>query len=334
MKRIWHHPEEPKTGKRFWRSLSQLAKTPSSKEWLDREFPAGAAEMKDEADAETSRRSFLKLMGASTAMAGMAACRRPELHITPYAKAPEWVIPGKVLFYATSMPRPGGGTAMVVHTHEGRPTHLQGNKLHPESNGSLDSQAQASILNLYDPDRAKEILNFGKPASRDDFFGFLEKKKSEWAAAEGANLAILTDETVAPTRERLLGEIVKKFPKVRVYQHEAFGSGNPRAALAAAHGPGTVAHYHFDKADRIFSLDCDFLGLDRLGNLSVGQFMSRRKADSPDDGASMNRLYVVEGRYTLTGGMADHRLRVPASQTLKVAVDLAKAIAAGAGTVR
>jgi molybdopterin-containing oxidoreductase family iron-sulfur binding subunit len=328
MKRIWHHPEEPKTGKRFWRSLSQLAKTPSSKEWLDREFPAGAAEMKDEADAETSRRSFLKLMGASTAMAGMAACRRPELHITPYAKAPEWVIPGKVLFYATSMPRPGGGTAMVVHTHEGRPTHLQGNKLHPESNGSLDSQAQASILNLYDPDRAKEILNFGKPASRDDFFGFLEKKKAEWAAAEGANLAILTDETVAPTRERLLGEIVKKFPKAKVYQHEAFGSGNSRAALAAAHGPGTVAHYHFDKADRIFSLDCDFLGLDRLGNLSVGQFMSRRKADSPDDGASMNRLYVVEGRYTLTGGMADHRLRVPSSQTLKVAVDLAKAIAA------
>ena len=89
MKRIWHHPEEPKTGKRFWRSLSQLAKTPASQEWLDREFPAGVAEMKDEADAETSRRSFLKLMGASTAMAGMAACRRPELHLTPYAKSPE-----------------------------------------------------------------------------------------------------------------------------------------------------------------------------------------------------------------------------------------------------
>ena len=331
MKRIWHHPEEPKTGKRFWRSLSQLAKTPESKEWLDREFPAGAAEMKDEADAETSRRSFLKLMGASTAMAGMAACRRPELHITPYAKAPEWVIPGKVLFYATAMSRPGGGSALVVHTHEGRPTHLQGNKLHPDSNGGLDSQAQAAILNLYDPDRARQVLNFGKPATSADFLGFLDKKKAEWAGKQGAGLAILIDEAVAPTRERLVGEVLKKFPQAKVYQHEAFGLANVRKACAAISGPGAAPLHHFEKADRVFSLDCDFLGLDRIGNKSVAEFMSRRKADTPDDGASMNRLYVAEGRYTVTGGMADHRLRVPASQTLKVAVDLAKGISAATG---
>ena len=331
MKRIWHHPEEPKTGKRFWRSLSQLAKTPASQEWLDREFPAGVAEMKDEADAETSRRSFLKLMGASTAMAGMAACRRPELHLTPYAKSPEWVIPGKILFFATAMPRSGGGVPLVVHTHEGRPTHLQGNKLHPDSNGGLDSQTQASILNLYDPERAKEILNFGKPVKTEDFLGFIEKKKAEWAGKEGEGLAILIDETVAPTRERLLGEVAKKFPKAKVYQHEAFGAVNAKQAYAAAFGPGSAALYHFEKADRVFALDCDFLGLDRLGNKSVGEFMARRKAASPEDGASMNRLYAVEGRYTLTGGMADHRLRVPASQTLKVAVDLAKAVATATG---
>src|SRR6187431_2157453 len=123
MKRIWHHPEEPKTGKRYWRSLNEHAKTPAALAAQDREFPAGVAEMKDEADAETSRRSFLKLMGASTALAGMAACRRPEIHIRPYAKAPEWIIPGKVLFYATAMPRAGGASPMVVHTYEGRPTH-------------------------------------------------------------------------------------------------------------------------------------------------------------------------------------------------------------------
>src|SRR5687767_6038278 len=169
MKRIFHHPPEPKTGKRFWRSLHQFAKTPEAQVSLDREFKEGSAEMKDEGEAETSRRSFLKLMGASTALAGMAACRRPEIHIRPYAKAPEWVIPGKVLFYATAMPRAGGCSPMVVHTHEGRPTHLQGNKLHPDSNGGLDCQAQASILNLYDPNRAQIFTNFGKKSTREDF---------------------------------------------------------------------------------------------------------------------------------------------------------------------
>lgn len=331
MKRIWHHPEEPSTGKRYWRSLNQLAKTPSALEAQDREFPAGVAEMKDEADAETSRRSFLKIMGASTALAGMAACRRPEISIRPYSKAPEWVIPGKVLFYATAMPRTGGGSPMVVHTHEGRPTHLQGNKLHPDSNGGLDSQAQASILNLYDPNRTRIFTNFGKKAAREDFLKFLDAKKAELAGKQGAGLAILTDEAVTPTRSRLIGELLKKFPQAKVYSHEAFGQASVRSAFGAAFGAGAMPAYDFGKADRVFALDCDFLGLDRLGNNAVGQFMSKRKADKPDDGEKMNRLYAIEGRYTLTGGMADHRLRVHASQTLKVAVKLAEKIAEKTG---
>lgn len=331
MKRIWHHPEAPQTGKRYWRSLNQLAETPASVEARDREFPAGVAEMKDESDAETSRRSFLKLMGASTALAGLAACRRPELHIRPYAKSPEWIIPGKALFYASAIPRVGGGTPLVVHTFEGRPTHLQGNKLHPDSNGGLDSQAQASILNLYDPNRAQVFLNSGKKANREDFLKFLDAKKAELAGKQGAGLAILTDEAVTPTRARLLGELLKKFPQAKFYSHEVFGQGNVKAAYAAAFGPGTVPAYKFEAADRVFALDADFIGLDRLGNKSVGQFMSRRKADSPEDGDKMNRLYAVEARYTLTGGMADHRLRVHSSQTLKIAVKLAEKIAEKTG---
>lgn len=331
MKRIWHHPAEPKTGKRYWRSLSQLAQTPSAIEAKVREFPDGVEAMKDEADAETSRRTFLKLMGASTALAGMAACRRPEIHIRPYAKAPEWVIPGKVLFYATAMPRAGGGSPMVVHTYEGRPTHLQGNKLHPDSNGGLDSQAQASILNLYDPNRAQIFTSFGKKASREDFLKFLDVKKKDLGAKQGGGLAILTDESVTPTRARLLGEVLKKYPQAKVYTHEAFGQANVRTAYQAAFAPGALPFYDFSKAERVFALDCDFIGLDRLGNNSVSQFMSKRKADGPADGAKMNRLYVVEGRYTITGGMADHRLRVHTSQTLKAAVALAKEIAALTG---
>jgi MoCo/4Fe-4S cofactor protein with predicted Tat translocation signal len=328
MKRIWHHPPEPKTGKRYWRSLNQLAQTPSTIEAKVREFPEGVEAMKDEADAAATRRSFLKLMGASTALAGMAACRRPEIHLRPYAKAPEWVIPGKVLFYATAMPRAGGGTPMVVHTYEGRPTHLQGNKLHPDSNGGLDSQAQASILNLYDPNRAQIFTNFGKKAAREDFLKFLDTKKAELAAKQGAGLAILTDESVSPTRARLIGEVLKKFPQAKVYSHEAFGQANVRAAYGLAFATGALPSYDFSKADRVFALDCDFVGLDRLGNNSVAQFMSKRKAETPEDGAKMNRLYVAEGRYTITGGMADHRLRVHTSQSLKVAVALAREIAA------
>ncbi len=327
MKRIWHHPEEPKTGKRYWRSLNQLAQTPASLEARIREFPEGVEAMKDEADAETSRRSFLKLMGASTALAGMAACRRPEIHIRPYAKSPEWVIPGKALFYATAMPRAVGASPMVVHTYEGRPTHLQGNKLHPDSNGGLDSQAQASILNLYDPNRAQIFTALGKKTGREDFLKFLDTKKAELGGKQGAGLAILTDESVTPTRSRLVGELLKKYPQAKAYSHEAFGQANVRTAYSAAFAPGAVPAYDFSKAERVFALDCDFLGLDRIGNKSVGQFMSMRKADSPEDGAKMNRLYVVEGRYTLTGGMADHRLRVRTSQTLKVAVKLAQIIA-------
>lgn len=328
MKRIWQHPPEAKTGKRYWRSLNQLAQTPAAIEAKVREFPEGVERMTDEADAETSRRSFMKLMGASTALAGMAACRRPEIHIRPYAKAPEWVIPGKVLFYATAMPRAGGATPMVVHTFEGRPTHLQGNKLHPDSNGGLDSQAQASILNLYDPNRAQIFTNFGKKAAREDFLKFLDAKKAELAGKQGAGLAILTDEAVTPTRARLIGEVLKKFPQAKIYSHETFGQANVRAAYGLAFATGAVPSYDFSKADRVFALDCDFIGLDRLGNNSVAQFMARRKAETPEDGTKMNRLYVAEGRYTLTGGMADHRLRVHTSQTLKVAVALAKEIAA------
>jgi len=328
MKRIWNHPPEANTGKRYWRSLNQLAQTPAALEAKVREFPASAEAMTDEADAETSRRNFIKLMGASTALAGMAACRRPEIHIRPYAKAPEWVIPGKVLFYATAMPRAGGGTPMVVHTYEGRPTHLQGNKLHPDSNGGLDSQAQASILNLYDPNRAQIFTNFGKKAAREDFLKFLDEKKVELAGKQGAGLAILTDESVSPTRARLLGEVLKKFPQAKVYSHESFGQANVRAAYGPAFATGALPAYDFSKADRVFALDCDFIGLDRLGNNSVAQFMAKRKAETPEDGAKMNRLYVAEGRYTITGGMADHRLRVHTSQSLKVAVALAKEIAA------
>jgi MoCo/4Fe-4S cofactor protein with predicted Tat translocation signal len=329
MKRVVIHPEESQTGKRYWRSLSEFERNPSFQSKLEREFQEGQAEMKSDDEREASRRDFLKLMGASTALAGLAACRRPEAYIKPYAKSPEWVIPGKALFYATSMPRQGGATPLVVTSFEGRPTHLAGNALHPDSNGSVDIYAQASVLDLYDPDRAKTFTTGGKKASKDDFIKALGEKKKALAAAGGKGLAILLDENNSPTRARLVGELKKKFAAAKIYKYEALAPVGATAAMKQAFGDGVVPVYHLEKAERILSLDCDFMGLDRIGNNSTSDFMKGRKAEKESD--SMNRLYMAEARYSMTGGLADHRLRVASSQMFKVASELATALGVAGG---
>src|ERR1700757_4898569 len=163
MKRIFQHPPEPATGRRYWRGLEELAETPEFKSWLEREFPEGAAEL--EADG-VSRRNFMRLMGASLALAGvgLSGCRRPETYIVPYTKSVEWLIPGKAILYTTSMPRRLGGMPLVATTFEGRPTKLEGNPLVPSSNAGTDLYAQASILDLYNPERSRSFLSDGKDA--------------------------------------------------------------------------------------------------------------------------------------------------------------------------
>ena len=320
MKRVVIHPEAPATGKRYWRSLSELEGSAEFQTKLEREFQPGQAEMQDDEERDASRRSFLKLMGASTALAGLAACRRPEAYIKPYAKSPEWIIPGKPLYYATSMPRQGGSTPIVVTSFEGRPTHLAGNPLHPESNGSLDVYAQASILGLYDPDRARDFTQGGKKSSKEAFIKAFGEKKA--ALGTGKGLGILVDDNNSPTRARLLDETLKKFPEAKIYQYEALAPNGVRSGNEQAFGKGVRPVYHLEKAERVLSLDCDFMGLDRIGNNATSEFMKGRKAEQVTD--SMNRLYMVEARYSVTGGMADHRLRVAPSQILKVAMELAK----------
>jgi MoCo/4Fe-4S cofactor protein with predicted Tat translocation signal len=321
-KRIWHHPEVPAGETTVaWRSAGQLEDTPAFREWLDREFPQGAAEMADESEAETSRRSFLKLMGASTALAGfgMAACRRPESYIVPYTKAPEWVIPGKATYYASSMPRSSGATPLVVTTFEGRPTKLSPNHLHPDATGT-DAFAQASVLDLYSPSRSRRILHSGKPAKRAD----LEAALTAIASNKSAKIGFLFGADDCPTRNRLAKEISAKFPAAKFYQYEPL-TGESAKAL----GDGVKLVADFSKADRILSLDCDFAGLDPQG--PVTPFFDRRKPegksyDHKPDPAKMNRLYSVESAFSLTGGMADHRLRVTPSQVLPVAGQIARAL--------
>ncbi len=172
MKRVFQHPPEPATGKHYWRGLGEYSNSPEFRQWLEREFPAGAAELNGN---EWSRRDFLKLMSASMALAGvgLTSCRRPELHLVPFTKNVEWTIPGKFLYYATAMPRRNGAIPLIATTVDGRPIKLEGNPLHPASGGATDTFTQASILDLYDPTRSKRFVRNGKTSKRADFEAYI-----------------------------------------------------------------------------------------------------------------------------------------------------------------
>ena len=337
MKRKWHHPEEDPNAKTLVRSIAELQDASAFRERHELEFPKAVEEMRDESDQELSRRGFVKLMGASTALAGLglAACRRPVGHIVPFTKSVEWIVPGEPLLYTTAMPRLGGCTPMIATTHEGRPTHLQGNPLHPGNpGGGVDSFANSSILDLYDPERSGDYKLKGKPVPKASFDSALAESKKQLTAAGGNGLAILHGESTSPTRARVLAELIAKLPGAKAYSYEALSHENLDQATEGAFGGGARQVYDFSKAKRILSLGCDFLGLDRLGEAGVAQFAEGRKVDG--DGSAkekMNRLYVVEHAFTLTGGMADHRLPVAASQILAAAAQVAKALGAETGGI-
>ena len=311
MKRVFEHPPEPLTGKRYWRSVGELSDTPEFREWLEREFPAGAAQLEGD---EWSRRGFLKLMGASMALAGFGlnSCRRPEAHLVPFTKSVEWTIPGKFLYYATAMPRRTGAIPLVATTVDGRPIKLEGNPLHPASGGATDTFAQASVLDLYDPARSKRFVERGKPSDRATFSVYIDKLRPQIAAKGGDGLAFLVEETHSPTRERLRTELEKIFPKMRWCVYEPLLSDAENSTTQLGFGANARLIPHFERADVVLALDSDFLDCGQRDLASVRAFSSRRRVSSAND--TMNRLYVVENRFTLTGAMADHRLRCPASQ--------------------
>ncbi|HEV3209545.1 MAG TPA: TAT-variant-translocated molybdopterin oxidoreductase [Chthoniobacterales bacterium] len=324
MKTVFRHPPEDLSGKRYWRSLEELADTPEFRSWLERELPAGAAEL--ELDG-VSRRNFLRLMGASMALAGigLSGCRRPEAYIVPYTKSVEWLVPGKAVLYTTSMPGPKGGVPLIATTFEGRPTKLEGNPLVPSSNGGTDLFAQASVLDLYDPGRARTFIRDGEEAGAQQFDAYLASVAKDLEATKGAGFAILMEEQVSPTRDRFLRKVKERFPESGLYTYNPLGFEEHDLAVAALFGPDIALRADFEVADVIVSLDSDFLGIEQTVQ-SVRDFSRRRRVHGL--GQDMNRLYAVENRYTITGGMADHRFRCAASQIPAFAVKLAKEVAA------
>ncbi len=323
MKRTPNHPPR-EAQPNIWRSLRELENDPEFARHLEQEFPRGADVYED---SGLSKRDFLKLMGASMALAGvgLTGCRRPEAHIVPFTKGVEWTIPGKFLYYATSMPCRMGALPLIATTSDGRPVKLEGNPLHPFSTGGTDGFAQAAILDLYDPHRSKTITENGRPSDAAAFDAFLQTVSQRG----GRGVAFLVEKKNSPTRDRLRSELEQNFPGLIWAEYEPLGDAETEAANAAAFGAGVRLLPKFERADVILALDSDFLNPIETGPGYPAGFSARRNPDQK--GAPMNRLYVVENHYTLTGGMADHRLRCKASEIGAVAIQLARAIVAKTG---
>jgi MoCo/4Fe-4S cofactor protein with predicted Tat translocation signal len=303
----------------FWRSLEEQAGDPAFQELLYNEFPSQIEAISD----PVQRRTFLKLMGASLALAGVTACtKQPVEKIVPYVRQPEELIPGKPLFYATSMALGGVATGLLVESHEGRPTKIEGNPLHPGSLGATDVFAQAAILGLYDPDRSQTLRNLGEIRPWSSFLGAMNAALTAQKPLKGAGLRILTESINSPTLAAQIRELLSRFPSAKWHQWDPASRDNARVGAKNAFGVFVDAQYRFENADVILSLDADFLGSGPGGLRYAREFAKRRR---PEDAERMNRLYTVESMPTSTGARSDHRLPAKPSDVASVAQAIATA---------
>ncbi len=324
-------PSPPQEGRIYWRSLEELENTPEFRQWLEREFPEGASELTD----PVTRRQFVKLMSASLILAGVgvagSGCRRPVQKIEPFGKMPEHYYHGVPQYYATAMPTQTGAVPLVVKSSDGRPTKVEGNSLHPDSGGGTDRYAQASPLNLYDPDRAARFASAGQNATPEGAYDFLSQLSREAQASGGEGLCFLLERSNSPSRARLQKLLSEKLPKARWFFDNPVDLDIHRRAASLAFGRSVKPYYRFDKADVVVALDCDFLGSEDDVQNYIRRFAQRRHLEKPTD--SLNRLYVVESVMSVTGFSADHRLRVPSSavaqHTAKLAAEAANATVPG-----
>ena len=345
-----------------WRSLEQLAGTPEARSFLEREFPQGASELPEGID----RRSLVQLLGASLALAGLAGCRRPVENIVPYVTPPEDVVPGVPKHYATAMPFGLGAYGLLVESHEGRPTKIEGNELHPVTAGTASAQMQAAILALSDPDRSPypreraaaaaaagagqggepgEVGEIGEtPAEEEseeraaaqaaaagkktwaDFVAAWKALEAEHLAAGGAGLAVLATSSTSPTLYRLLGLLRQRFPNVRWATWEPVSDENALAGADLLAGRPLRAAYDTSQARVIVSLDSDLLLAETDAVAHARGFIAGRRLASEKE--EMNRLWVVESAYSSTGAMADHRLALPSGRIGAFALALANTLAA------
>jgi MoCo/4Fe-4S cofactor protein with predicted Tat translocation signal len=304
-------------GREFWRSIDEFADDPAFLERLRQEYPSQVDVLVD----PVARRTFVKLMCASLALAGFSACtRQPEETIVPYVRQPEDVIPGRPLFFATTMPLGGAGIGLIVESHEGRPTKIEGNPLHPASLGATDAWSQAAVLGLYDPDRSQTCTELGQIRPWAAFLGAARNVLNAQQPIRGAGLRILTEGVGSPTLAAQLRDLLGRLPEAKWHQWDAVGRPNVRMGARLAFGEYVDVQYDFSQADVILALDADVMGFGPAGIRYSRDLIARRRPEQAD---RMSRLYAIESTPTLTGAIADHRLPVRASEIELVARGIA-----------
>ena len=311
-------------GPRYWRSLDEVARTREFVAFLSREFPSQASEWLN----GLSRRQFLRMMGASLALAGLTSCtRQPPERIVPYIQQPEAIVPGKPLFFATAMPLGGFATGLLVESHEGHPTKIEGNPDHPMSLGASNVFQQASLLDLYDPDRSQAVLNQGKISTWGAFLSALEDALAPAPRKNGAGLRILTETVTSPTLHTQIEAVLQKFPEARWHQFEPVNRDNVRAGALLAFGEVVEAQHHFEKARVLLAIDSDCLFAHPASLRYTRDYTDRRRVSAGRK--EMNRLYVVESTPSVTGSNADHRLAITGPDI----EDLVRAVARQLGAI-
>ncbi len=309
---------ESRGGATYWRSLEELAETPAFGELLDREFPRFAAEWPD----GVSRRNFLQLAAASLGLAGLTACtRQPIEKIVPYVRQAEEFLPGKPVLFATSMALSGFATGLLIESHNGRPTKVEGNPEHPASLGASDAVTQASVLGLYDPDRSQAIRYLGNSATWTALNQQITASLNAQSAFGGAGIRLLTGPVTSPTEARLISALLASYPQARWHRWDALAQDGATNGLTAAFGAPAGMRFDLAKAEVILALESDFLTAGAGAVRYARDFADRRRVGHGQ--TAMNRLYVAESSPTATGTVADHRLRLRPSQLGSVVLALA-----------
>lgn len=290
----------------YWKSLNELAQNEEYKKFAEREFPEDASELTD----QVSRRSFLRVMGASIALAGFASCRRPVQKIIPFSEMPENMVIGNPHYYATANPFQDSLNGLLIKNNEGRPSKVEGNESHPASGGKTSIYDQAGILNMYDPDRSRHIRHNGEQASREDFITFAADHFSD----RSRRVAFISESNSSPTLQRLKQQVENEFSNASWITYEAFGEESLLDGAEIAFGQRLRTVNHFDRANVVLSLDSDFMSPYGHKNSveNARRLTGGRRVRSTSD--SMSRVYSVESTFTNTGSYADHRLRLKASE--------------------
>jgi MoCo/4Fe-4S cofactor protein with predicted Tat translocation signal len=306
---------------RFWRTLDELAADPAFLDRLGREFPSEVGVITD----PVARRSFLKVMGASLGLAGLTACTRQPLEtIVPYVRQPEEIVPGRPLFYASAMTIGGIASGVLVESHEGRPTKIEGNPEHPGSLGATDVFGQAAILDLYDPDRSRAVTNLGEIRPWAAFISAIRSALVGQEPLQGAGLRLLTPAIGSPTLTAQIRELLTRLPAARWHQWDPASSASARAGARLAFGAELDVQYRLDEANVVVALDSDLLA-SGPGSLQYARAFGRRRR--PEAGRPI-RLYAIETMKTPTGASADHRFAARPGEIGAIA----RALAAALGT--